>query len=53
MSMTVLKALVESWVMGARKLPAAPALWGEGFQCLALAPNVDEVLVGREEFGSS
>ena len=26
MSMTDLKALVLSWVMGARKLPAAPAL---------------------------
>ena len=30
MSMTDLKALVLSWVMGARKFPAAPALGGEG-----------------------
>ena len=28
MSMTDLKALVLSWEMGARKLPAAPALGG-------------------------
>jgi hypothetical protein len=26
MSMTDLKAFVDSWLMGARKLPAAPAL---------------------------
>ncbi len=28
MSITDLKALGESWEMGERKLPAAPALWG-------------------------
>lgn len=32
MSITDLKALGESWAIGARKLPAAPALWLR--QCL-------------------